>query len=224
LLSYVEDERSTGSTADRGILILTPAHPLERDGQPSPSSATPCAGVNSERMLVILAERCRDLGKEEQGDTFKRTGALNSPPSELRTKLETKHEMSGSMIPQCLEDLKTNWPRLAAKYTRSDSLEDILFNAEEKGGLFLARAGLSSYLYRLCTTCVNLSMLGVVSTPSQFLNIEKRHRQSGRSPPCPSSTGLKTPFSLSGQCAPCDFVMPAALSISSRPLPPPLMP
>lgn len=94
-----------------------------------------------------------------------------------------------------------------------------MFNAEEKGGLFLARAGLSSHLYRLCTTCVNLSMLGVVSTPSQFLNIEKRHRQSGRSPPCPSSTGLKTPFSLSGQCAPCDFVMPAALSISSRPLP-----
>jgi hypothetical protein len=103
-------------------------------------------------------------------------------------------------------------------------LEDILFNAEEKGGLFLARAGLSSYLYRLCTTCVNLSMLGVVSTPSQYINIEERHRQSGRSPPCPSSTGLKTPFLLSGQCAPCNFVMLAALSISPRPLPPSLTP
>jgi hypothetical protein len=34
---------------------------------------------------------------------------------------------------------------------------------EEKGGLSFARAGLSSYLYRLCITCVNLSMLGVVS-------------------------------------------------------------
>ena len=74
-----------------------------------------------------------DLGKAEQGDTFKQTGALNSPPSELRTaltKLETKHEMGGSMIPQYLEDLKTNWPRLAAKYTRSESLEDILFKAD----------------------------------------------------------------------------------------------
>lgn len=74
-----------------------------------------------------------DLGKAEQGYTFKQTGALNSPPSELRTaltKLETKHEMSGSMIPQYLEDLKTNWPRLAAKYTRSESLEDILFKAD----------------------------------------------------------------------------------------------
>jgi nucleoside phosphorylase len=74
-----------------------------------------------------------DFGKAEQGDNFKRTGSLNSPPSALRTvltKLETKHEMRGSMIPQHLEDLKTNWPRLAAKYTRFESLQDILFRAD----------------------------------------------------------------------------------------------
>ena len=74
-----------------------------------------------------------DLGKAEQDDTFKRTGALNSPPSALRTaltKLKTTHEIKGSMIAQYLEDLKTNWPRLAAKYTRSDSLEDVLFRAD----------------------------------------------------------------------------------------------
>jgi nucleoside phosphorylase len=74
-----------------------------------------------------------DLGKAEQDDTFKRTGALNSPPNVLRTvltKLKTKHEMKGSMISQYLEDLKTNWPRLAAKYTRSESLEDVLFMAD----------------------------------------------------------------------------------------------
>ena len=74
-----------------------------------------------------------DLGKAEQGGTFKNTGALNNPPRALRTvltKLETKHEMRGSMIPQYLEDLKTNWPRLAARYTRSESLEDILFRAD----------------------------------------------------------------------------------------------
>jgi nucleoside phosphorylase len=75
-----------------------------------------------------------DFGKKaEQGDTFKKTGALNSPPSALRTvltKLETKHAMRGSMIPQYLEDLKTNWPRLAVKYTRSESLEDILFRVD----------------------------------------------------------------------------------------------
>jgi len=93
-----------------------------------------------------------DLGKAEQSNTFKRTGALNSPPSELRTaltRLETKHEMSGSMIPQYLEDLKTKWPRLAAKYTRSESLEDVLFKADynhvkEKtmsGGNILGNAG-----------------------------------------------------------------------------------
>jgi hypothetical protein len=74
-----------------------------------------------------------DLGKAEQDDTFKRTGALDSPPNALRTvltKLKTNHEMKGSMISQYLEDLKTNWPRLAAKYIRSESLEDVLFRAD----------------------------------------------------------------------------------------------
>jgi nucleoside phosphorylase len=74
-----------------------------------------------------------DLGKAGQDDTFKRTGALDSPPSALRTvlaKLKTRHEMKGSMISQYLEDLKANWPRLAAKYTRSESLEDVLFRAD----------------------------------------------------------------------------------------------
>jgi nucleoside phosphorylase len=74
-----------------------------------------------------------DLGKAEQDDTFKRTGCLDSPPNALRTvltKLKIKHEMKGSMISQYLEDLKTNWPRLAAKYTRSESLKDVLFRAD----------------------------------------------------------------------------------------------
>jgi nucleoside phosphorylase len=74
-----------------------------------------------------------DLGKAEQDDTFRRTGCLDSPPNALRTvltKLKTKHEMKGSMISQYLEDLKTNWPRLAAKYTRSESLKDVLFRAD----------------------------------------------------------------------------------------------
>jgi nucleoside phosphorylase len=74
-----------------------------------------------------------DFGKAEQDDTFKRTGALNNPPTALRTaltKLKTKHELKGSMIPQYLDDLKTNWPSIAAKYTRSNSLEDILFRAD----------------------------------------------------------------------------------------------
>jgi hypothetical protein len=34
--------------------------------------------------------------------------------------------------------------------------------------LLLAQAGLSSYLCRLCTMCVSLSRLGVVSTPLQY--------------------------------------------------------
>ena len=74
-----------------------------------------------------------DFGKAEQGGSFKRTGSLNNPPSALLaalTKLESEHEMDGPKIPQYLEALKEKWPRLAQKYTRSDSLEDVLFKPE----------------------------------------------------------------------------------------------
>ena len=76
-----------------------------------------------------------DFGKTEQGGTFKRTGALNRPPTELLaalTKLEKEHDMKGSKIPQYLEELKKNWPKLAPKYTRSESLKDVLFRADCK--------------------------------------------------------------------------------------------
>jgi nucleoside phosphorylase len=76
-----------------------------------------------------------DFGKTEQGGTFKRTGALNRPPTELLvalTKLEKEYNMNGSKIPQYLEELKKNWPKLAPKYTRSESLKDFLFRADCK--------------------------------------------------------------------------------------------
>ncbi|KAL5331186.1 hypothetical protein ACEPPN_000715 [Leptodophora sp. 'Broadleaf-Isolate-01'] len=71
-----------------------------------------------------------DMGKAEEGGNFKRTGSLNNPPSALLAalgSLYTEHEMRGPKIPQYLDDLKKNWPMLAPKYTRSDSLKDILF-------------------------------------------------------------------------------------------------
>jgi len=42
---------------------------------------------------------------------------------------------------------------------------------EKEKMLVLARAGLSSYLCRLCTMYVNLSVLGVVSTPPQYFQM-----------------------------------------------------
>jgi nucleoside phosphorylase len=71
-----------------------------------------------------------DVGKAESGSQFKRTGALNNPPSSLLTaltKLESEHDLTGSRIPEYLEALKQTWPRLVTKFLRSDSLEDILF-------------------------------------------------------------------------------------------------
>jgi hypothetical protein len=70
-----------------------------------------------------------DFGKVEDGGNLKRTGALNNPPSALLTaltKLGTAHEMSGSRIPQYLDDLKEKWPNLVPKYIRSNSLVDPL--------------------------------------------------------------------------------------------------
>ncbi|KAK0760932.1 hypothetical protein N5P37_005873 [Trichoderma harzianum] len=73
-----------------------------------------------------------DLGKAKDGG-FERTGSLNNPPASLLTalaKLETEHELVGSQIPEYLDQMKQKWPRLAAKYLNSDSLEDILFKAD----------------------------------------------------------------------------------------------
>jgi nucleoside phosphorylase len=73
-----------------------------------------------------------DFGKAEDGGKFKRTGALNNPPSLLLTavsKLMTEHELNGSKIPEYLEELATKYPRLAPEFRRPDSLKDILFKA-----------------------------------------------------------------------------------------------
>ncbi|KAF9876821.1 hypothetical protein CkaCkLH20_05667 [Colletotrichum karsti] len=76
-----------------------------------------------------------DFGKAQEGGRFERTGALNNPPGFLLTalaKLESTHEMEGSKINDFLEDMRRKWSRLAPKYLRSASLEDVLFKANYK--------------------------------------------------------------------------------------------
>ncbi|KAL7935169.1 purine and uridine phosphorylase [Trichoderma chlorosporum] len=73
-----------------------------------------------------------DFGKTKVG-SFERTGSLNNPPSSLLTALtalETEHELVGSKIPDYLDELRQKWPRLAAKYLKSDSLKDVLYKAD----------------------------------------------------------------------------------------------
>lgn len=73
-----------------------------------------------------------DLGRAEEGGRFERTGALNNPPISLLTavqRLKVEHALSGSRIPEYLNELKQKYPELASTYLRSDSLEDVLFNA-----------------------------------------------------------------------------------------------
>ncbi|KAF3006335.1 hypothetical protein E8E14_003571 [Neopestalotiopsis sp. 37M] len=74
-----------------------------------------------------------DLGKAEEGDTFRRTGSLNNPPTSLLTvltQLESEHEMMGPGFPQYLEELAAKFPPLASKYAKSNHLQDILFDKD----------------------------------------------------------------------------------------------
>lgn len=70
-----------------------------------------------------------DFGKAEHGGSFKRTGSLNRPPTELLTaltKVEKEHEIKGSKISIYLEEVEKKWPKLAPRYTRSEHLKDVL--------------------------------------------------------------------------------------------------
>ncbi|UKZ83618.1 hypothetical protein TrVFT333_011427 [Trichoderma virens FT-333] len=70
-----------------------------------------------------------DFGKAEEGGKFRQTGSLNKPPTLLRTaltKLKTENELSGSKIPEYLDELRQKWPRLVPKYLWSESRIDPL--------------------------------------------------------------------------------------------------
>ncbi|KAL6699880.1 ankyrin repeat-containing domain protein [Trichoderma pleuroticola] len=77
-----------------------------------------------------------DYGKVEKGGEFKQIGSLNNPPALLLTaltKLMTENEMSGSKMPEYLDELRQKWPRLVSKYTWSESLKDPLHTPAADG-------------------------------------------------------------------------------------------
>lgn len=60
-----------------------------------------------------------DFGKTEGDGRFRRTGALNSPPSalpEIFAILESEHEMQGPKIPCFISEMRRIRPRLHPKY------------------------------------------------------------------------------------------------------------
>ncbi|KAI0817992.1 hypothetical protein GGR55DRAFT_685440 [Xylaria sp. FL0064] len=74
-----------------------------------------------------------DMGKEEQGNKFTRTGSLNNPPNLLlgaAARLESDHGLTGSKIPDYLDEMVLKNPHLAQKYLRSQSFQDVLFKAD----------------------------------------------------------------------------------------------
>ncbi|KAI1278658.1 hypothetical protein F5Y07DRAFT_397679 [Xylaria sp. FL0933] len=70
-----------------------------------------------------------DLGKAQHGNNFKRTGALNNPPSILLTalgKLATRHEMRGSEAETFVDDMEKRWPKLSSKYQKPSPETDVV--------------------------------------------------------------------------------------------------
>ena len=85
---------------------------------------------------------------------------------------------------------------------------------EKKESLLLARAGLSSYLYRLCITCVTLSLLGVVSAPPHYRGVAV----------CIDlTTTAIRPLGQDGVSSPCRYGLPSSQRVpwASSPTPMP---
>ncbi|KAF3205365.1 hypothetical protein TWF106_001130 [Orbilia oligospora] len=79
-----------------------------------------------------------DFGKMES--EFRRTGALNAPPTLLLTavsKLRTIVEVKGTQIPAYMEELKNNHPRLAPKFAWNGSLKDPYLDETQEATLFV---------------------------------------------------------------------------------------
>ncbi|KAJ5187750.1 hypothetical protein N7449_010744 [Penicillium cf. viridicatum] len=68
-----------------------------------------------------------DFGKAEDGGKFRRTGALNNPPSVLLTavgKLRARNTLKRNrLLPQYLEEMGKRWPDLVPQYSEPPSSE-----------------------------------------------------------------------------------------------------
>ncbi|OPB44479.1 hypothetical protein A0O28_0027980 [Trichoderma guizhouense] len=72
-----------------------------------------------------------DMGKAKI-EGFERIGVLNNPPNSLLSalnKVETEHKLVGSKIPEYLAQAAQKYPTAATRYLKSDSLKDMLFQA-----------------------------------------------------------------------------------------------
>lgn len=71
-----------------------------------------------------------DIGKATAGGGFERVGMLNKPPDILLTAiadLEAQHEMTGTIIPQILEDIFSKYPKMKDGYSYQGPENDRLF-------------------------------------------------------------------------------------------------
>ncbi|KAL7801727.1 purine and uridine phosphorylase [Trichoderma afarasin] len=74
-----------------------------------------------------------DFGESKKEVILTRTGSLNNPPKSLLTaltRLQTVHDLTGSKIPEYLNELIEKAPHLASKYLKSGRQEDFLSRSD----------------------------------------------------------------------------------------------
>jgi nucleoside phosphorylase len=73
-----------------------------------------------------------DRGKTVQEGEFRRTGALNSPPTVLLAalgRLQAEHEVNPNKIPQYLSEMMEKYPRMRREYAYQGASNDHLYQA-----------------------------------------------------------------------------------------------
>jgi nucleoside phosphorylase len=73
-----------------------------------------------------------DRGKTVQDGEFRRTGALNSPPTVLLAalaRLQAEHEVNPNKIPQYLSEMMEKYPRMRREYAYQGASNDHLYQA-----------------------------------------------------------------------------------------------
>lgn len=74
-----------------------------------------------------------DFGKIIQGQTFKRTGFLNQPPSILRTavhRLNVRYKHEGHRLQEAVEEALTKRPKLRKAFARPEPESDLLYRSQ----------------------------------------------------------------------------------------------
>ncbi|KAJ6264531.1 ankyrin repeat [Drechslerella dactyloides] len=111
-----------------------------------------------------------DFGKAEKGSKFRRTGALNKPPTALLAalaSLRSEHDLHGNKIHLYLDEVQRRYPNLESTYARPNPFEDPLSRphnpSSDGGGWGIRLAALWRTIFALLGYTIGLWAIGPVT-------------------------------------------------------------